>query len=128
MVRIMVPTTITHQRLVSYLREKCGMDTIVGTTRIIYVNSGQMIQLRDNAEVSCFLQSAMAFSTPPTLYVYDDYTMAGSSNVGSNTGGAPDMYAEQNQTSYGGGALGPQWRRCARSAMADLQYSPARFP
>ena len=70
--RVMVPSNITHSRLVNYIENKCGMEPSIGVTRLAYNESGKVYILWTDEDVTQFLQFASQLKPPPTLYAYDD--------------------------------------------------------
>ena len=56
--RVLVPTNITHSRMVSYIESKCGMEPFIGVTRFAYNDSGKVYILWTDEDVTQFLQFA----------------------------------------------------------------------
>ena len=95
--RVKLFLNCTYQHLVDYVQKKCGIDTSVGETKVVYKHDGELLRLIDDEHVSGFMHFASQSRKPPTLFVYVDYSMCNEGDGGStsNTTNQEAMYTSQ---------------------------------
>lgn len=73
---VKLPANVTYRKFLGYAKKTAGIDSsIVGETKLIFLNDGEMTHLCDDEDVSGFLNLAGRCNRPPSVVVYVDTSM-----------------------------------------------------